>query len=95
MTLGQLVNVHIALCDLFDRKQGEISELEEDAAISTMDLEEALANDPELPKDDEARFLYKVCNSGERRLLHRTWSEQCDLILRILTAFTDEGFEIS
>jgi hypothetical protein len=94
MTLEQLTNVHIALCELFDRKQGEISALEEDVVISTLDLEEALARDPELPKDDEARFLYKVCNSGERRLLHRTWSEQCDLILRVVTAFMDEGFEI-
>ncbi|KAH9970281.1 hypothetical protein BGW80DRAFT_1461399 [Lactifluus volemus] len=94
-TIEQLLNVHTALCELFERKESEISALEEDVVISTLDLEEALARDPELPKDDEARFLYKMCNSGERRLLHRTWSEQCDLVLRILGAFMDEGFEIS
>jgi hypothetical protein len=89
------MNAHIALCDLLKRKQRDISALEEDALMSKRALKKALAKNPNLPEDDEARFFCRMCNSGEKRLLQRTWKEQCDLVWDILGAFADEGFETS
>jgi hypothetical protein len=94
-TLELLMNVRRALRDLLDRKQEAIADLDEEALMSTRKLEAALIRNPNLPEDDEARFFFKICNCGERRLLRRTWAEQRDFVIEILGAFADEGFEDS
>ncbi|KAI0250470.1 hypothetical protein BJV78DRAFT_562129 [Lactifluus subvellereus] len=90
-----LMNVQTALRELLGRKLEDITVLDRDALMSARKLEEALIKDPNLPEDDETKFLFKMCNSGERRLLRRTWREQCDFVMEILKAFVDEGFENS
>jgi hypothetical protein len=94
-TLDLLMNVQRALRDLLDRKEKAIADLDEEALMSARKLEAALIRNPNLPEDDEARFFFKICNCGERRLLRRTWTEQRDFVIEILGAFADEDLEDS
>jgi len=92
-TFELLMNVQTALRELLGRKQEAIDDLDEEALTSARKLEEALVRDPNLPENDKTMFLFRMYNSGERRLLRRTWKEQRDLVIQILGVFADEGFE--
>ncbi|KAI0298160.1 hypothetical protein B0F90DRAFT_1818847 [Multifurca ochricompacta] len=88
-----LYNIQAELRELLCRKQCDIFTLEEESLASEMRLKAALVRNPYLRDDHPAEIWYRMSNSGERRLLQRTWKEQCDLLARILGALADEGFE--